>query len=445
MTRTNARFRRLFLTFQLHALLAATTVSAGSSLAVPGSVAFLSSYQSSLLLLSKLIAFTLPLLVMLPTLMSRHGLLRWRGQMVRHGALGAFILLAFLFAPLSYQPGYSLVKLVSLLWPLLGVMALSLQYRLCYDNHALSYLMRDLLSFSALFTLLVFGHGVFTHGAEALLLRRNAFSGAIIHPLTVAGVSGIGMLVALYYSSFFATIGLKSQCLRGVIMLLGACLLALILARGVIVSLFVAYLAAQTMLALRHRSERAVLTLAFWGVSCFSALLLPGSGLVPLEDILPFISFDQNAADFFSLTGRVGTWFEAAEAISLKALLVGHGYGIMDPVIFTHPRLGEIWDAHNGFLTVLTGTGIMGLALFLLYLGHQGALLLAQNTLPKGQLAMLFMVYVFILVRLLTDSLFGYQLSFFMALFILLQSLLPAREKREAAAPSHAKPAGAPA
>jgi O-antigen ligase len=100
------------------------------------------------------------------------------------------------------------------------------------------------------------------------------------------------------------------------------------------------------------------------------------SGITMLADsfssALPYLSIGNGIEDLLSLDGRVPLW-KALWPMYQQHALLGHGFGAFwNPARFDMILSEVQWPAvvaHNGFLDELLGTGIIGLSLFLAFLG----------------------------------------------------------------------------
>ncbi len=100
------------------------------------------------------------------------------------------------------------------------------------------------------------------------------------------------------------------------------------------------------------------------------------SGLTMLEDsfssALPYLSIGNGIDDLLSLDGHVPLW-KALWPMFQQHALLGHGFGAFwNPARFDMILTEVEWPAvvaHNGFLDELLGTGVVGLSLFLAFLG----------------------------------------------------------------------------
>jgi O-antigen ligase len=99
-----------------------------------------------------------------------------------------------------------------------------------------------------------------------------------------------------------------------------------------------------------------------WLLVFIVAAALAGAFLATDVDTFSLIGRDT------TLTGRKPIW-DVVLAMIADSPLLGHGY-YAGTSAFAGPRLKEIfgpavWDAHNGYLTILLETGIVGLCLYL--------------------------------------------------------------------------------
>ncbi len=96
-------------------------------------------------------------------------------------------------------------------------------------------------------------------------------------------------------------------------------------------------------------------------VTVGAAVLAPRA-LAGLEDNLVRLQGTLDEIEGGTLTGRTVIW-EAGFETFLESPVIGHGYAAFSLAV--EPRLGRGRGAHNGYLSIAVGTGIIGIGLFL--------------------------------------------------------------------------------
>jgi len=136
-------------------------------------------------------------------------------------------------------------------------------------------------------------------------------------------------------------------------------------------------------LLFRLRAVDRPLKLAAFGCVMLTGVLAVLSGLVDLDAVMGSIGKSSD------LTGRWPLWTRLVET-SGEHLLLGHGYGAF--WLGSNPIVVQIWsdgyfkpiDAHNGLLNVYLDLGVLGVLIFLAWLGS--ALYLALHQLDRHDL-----------------------------------------------------------
>ncbi|MEN6457559.1 MAG: O-antigen ligase family protein [Thermoguttaceae bacterium] len=114
---------------------------------------------------------------------------------------------------------------------------------------------------------------------------------------------------------------------------------------------------------LRRNATAAFMLLVFMGVSLTGAVMwfLPKEGMQRLLKTHESLSVD--AGDSDRLGGRMAIW-ESAAILAKRKPIVGYGAGVFEIVIkreFHHPRTVT---AHNSYISIQVGMGIIGLFFF---------------------------------------------------------------------------------
>jgi len=133
-------------------------------------------------------------------------------------------------------------------------------------------------------------------------------------------------------------------------------------------------------------------------VAGFVAAFLPYSASISKapDAVMSYIMRGQSAEDAYTVSGRTEVWDIAVKAF-WEAPLFGHGYYSMTSTGTMYVWGAERWQtAHNTYLHVLTGTGVMGYALLiwaLLYI-LQPAWIYVRRPVPERKLAVFILLLV---------------------------------------------------
>jgi len=133
-------------------------------------------------------------------------------------------------------------------------------------------------------------------------------------------------------------------------------------------------------------------------VAGFVAAFLPYSASISKapETVMSYIMRGQSAEDAYTVSGRTEVWDIAFKSFS-ESPLFGHGYYSMTSTGTMYVWGAERWQtAHNIYLHVLTGTGLMGYALLIWALLYvlQPAWIYVRRTGPERKLAVFILLLV---------------------------------------------------
>ncbi len=308
----------------------------------------------------------------------------WKDSIKHVGAtikyLWLFMLVCCLLLPFSYFPEISLKKF---LVTVTGLIAL--QVNLAYyaskancGSHGLSG--RNKLAAH----LLLFLGGLTAFSIFSLVFSREISdpreyaTAGLIPPNVLAAGLGIGLLhTALYRSASGALVeGRLSIIARAFIFLAVLPVFFNLAARGAILSVLIAGIGAALILkGRRHMVTACLLGVAL--VALVSLLWLLGG-----QELMAILERD-DADTLSTLTGRTEIWDAVADDMHGINLLTGFGYAIAFPSLYIPLNYGFISGTHNAYLQALTSGGILGLLLFLAYIGdsfHQALRAFLMNS-----------------------------------------------------------------
>ena len=95
-------------------------------------------------------------------------------------------------------------------------------------------------------------------------------------------------------------------------------------------------------------------------------------GLPMAADAVDFVNRSQDSASILSVTGRTEIWPDAIEKIfnGPRSIALGYGYGVSRFVLNNGTRTFFAYHAHNTFLEVVLGAGLLGALPFFVLMGY---------------------------------------------------------------------------
>ena len=181
---------------------------------------------------------------------------------------------------------------------------------------------------------------------------------ALGHPNDVAGSAGLGLILI--------TLGISAWRWRWAYYLLIPAFLVewlfLILARSRVALASTVF---TLLLALVIFKKRAILSFSILLISIIGTGIISTSGINPIQkSISDYIMRGQEVEEFLSGSGRLDLWSQGIKNF-LDSPFLGNGYYAITPTGFGNVgREERPIGAHNIFIHVLTGTGLIGTLLF---------------------------------------------------------------------------------
>ena len=325
-----------------------------------------------------------------------------------------FFIVAFLSIPFAVAPFYSLQKLIIFLISFAALLAVMIQYRfgLPAERSFIAFSNHILWLYTILWGLLAVSISKFGVTSTFTDLRTCLVNLAIIHPNLLAGFTVIGMCLSLVARG-------SPQPLR--VSAFSACVILILCtgSRAVFASVPVAILLTLVVMTARGRGRYvAALTISLLILSGLAALMLIMDA-VPHTEVASRLSRTGDESEIYTMTGRTIVWQAVWEGLDLKAWLIGHGFAVMKPEISVDMGTGVIFGAHNTYLCILAGTGIIGLAMYVLQL-----LKMLGNAFRSQSYIFLFLMLQF-LVNSIVSTRFGLNLNPSFAVLWLSLSLAP--------------------
>jgi len=314
----------------------------------------------------------------------------------------AFFVLAGIELIWASSYDYSSVKFTIFGVSLLSLLSLCAQYFAVYRKTANLLIYRHLL-FSLTIISFVLLYLALTQSVEG----RNLF-GRYVHPNEAASLFGSGFLLTLYYKDKLQEMGvmaMKHSFSLYAFLLISTAVLLFCFSRGAMMAFFVGYFGALFLSYLFKQSSKFIFLIL--GLSVITVL-----GYFLADLIASVLAREKDGSDLQNLTGRTFIWQMIWQQLDMQALLVGHGYGAISQKITVQLGHVALAGAHNSYLQVLAGTGLLGLILFV------GFLLAAFNKFKKNlmqaanyKVDFLIGILLLMIVHGASEGFFGVNLS----------------------------------
>ncbi|HEY1096073.1 MAG TPA: O-antigen ligase family protein [Alphaproteobacteria bacterium] len=344
-----ARSERFFFTVQLMGLILATTIAAGGG-QFPGN-------KAGMFLYAKLLLFLVPAAILFwKILTDKLSLQAIKQFLCDYKLLLVYLLSLAISIPLSIAPGFSLQRYLYMCLGFSSLFCLMIQYK----NEALPFYKTSIYLVSILVT------------AILCIVYVTSPYGNLRDAVQIFGLVHPNML-----SSLLAQIALIILCCPGQAMIKTGLLAALsffilfLQSRGVWVALSIALTGALFVKAVFYQSRPALLGLIALCLTVLFAVM--GFLFFPhaLEHMLILFARGSSLDELLSLTHRTELWQMLFDDVGTKEILVGHGFALMLSNIGADFGSGILYGAHNGYLTIFLGAGLLPLLLWLFYWSWQ--------------------------------------------------------------------------
>lgn len=383
-----------------------------SALSLPGSESIASGRENIYQVIAKGLFITLPLMI-LPV--SRYLTSERIQKNLLLMLIGAYGILTVLWSPMHM---YSLIRSVSFIITVIGVTIIFYAY-ITEMKNPYSAILFDLFLTTGIilwfFTIIGICH--FDIAWRKVYLANGIISrlgGDILPPNTLGALAAINIILALrngFNKKFFNHISIISSCY---VLILSNSKSAVI---GLLVSgIIIIVISAFTM------SNLKLVSLIFLSFSILIATLFflePNT----LEKGAINISRYSDIEEYTTLTGRTLIWGKFFSQPILP-MLTGYGYGILSESGIIIVRSLMTTNAHNGFLQIFAGTGLIGLFLFLFYMFH---IIINLKTVKKKSHNIFWTILsllIFILINNFSESSFGGQIVPQLIIFLFISILI---------------------
>lgn len=307
---------------------------------------------------------------------------------------------------------YSLAKVIVFAATFISLSGILIQYEFLPPSKRESTLTRHLL-YACLFLLVIMAFNYYVFNAGKVTGpgdARHRAGGNLVAPTNAAATVGLALLISLHHLlgnkserqtlrlrrlagltlafSVWALLALSTR--AAFLCTVGALLTAPILAGGLRVTYKRLILASGLI---------ALIALAFFNLNVLDALL----------------SREQETASVWTLSGRTWLWARAFQDLTLTRAFLGYGYAaISESVGIRDWWTGDtsLAGAHNAYLQVFLGMGILGLLVYLRFLFGFFKLLRSKvNALPQRQRVISFAFFLYFISFGITEHLFGLNVT----------------------------------
>ncbi len=332
---------------QFAGLIMATSVAAGGG-QYPGNI-------PSLLAIYKFVLFTLPLVICCFRLNRQQDLRIVFNQMIKQNMVLILALAAIILSiPLAVYPQFSLQRYLYTLFGFAGAFALAVQYLSIphafhiYSQHALWC--GSLILLWLLTIILLFPDDT----------TRNAVQiTGLIHPNMLSSLCAQFLLLAMFQP---ASNKVRVSVTAGLF-----CAVVVLQSRGIWISLTCALFISLTANTIIFRSKYALVALTALMLTTLVFVMIGLFSPAFVNNILQIFSRGQMLEDMATFSNRLILWQTLLESFTWQQMLVGHGYAIMSPAVGADFGSGILYGAHNAYLSLYLGTGLLTCLLFMGY------------------------------------------------------------------------------
>lgn len=253
-----------------------------------------------------------------------------------------------------------------------------------------------IMYYSFLFLLTIF-LAIYYKEPQIARTYLGRMGGSVIHPNTLGLLAGILIILAYYMQKegfiLWAIVGVS----------IGLFILVETGSRSGILGLFLMmYLHLLLKLVGKvHSVSVAVIIVSLTLVFLVSDYFIQFISLFVRDDM----------SEFSNLTNRTYFWLLLSSNRTLSEWIFGSGYGMVADRGYLFFGIRETLHAHNGYLQVLFGTGIIGFILFIPFVYKVILLSIAHfRKAPSNEHLVLTLLTIYILINNVTESGFGGQL-----------------------------------
>jgi O-antigen ligase len=379
----------LFVIQSLCLLLAATVTAGGGQF--PGN-------NATWLIYLKFSFFLLPIITTILLLITgKIKLSIFTDNLCRDKILIFYLALVFISVPLSLSPLFSFQRALYTMFAYTSLFCIFIQYPQIDPQR---YQPAGLALISTL-SLSVF---ILTAASPYAGIRYGVQFAGLVHP---------NMLSSLLAQLFlFVLFVVNHRTIKSVVLLLLLVMIVLLQSRGVWIALSLTVIFIISFDTFVYQSKKSFLVLLFI-ILAFSGLALSFILSQSLfYDFLSLFTRGGTVDDLLTLTHRTELWSLILRDLTLKELLVGHGYALMAPSVSADFGNGILYGAHNGYLSIMLGSGLFSLFVWLGYwLLQTRNLYKKRSSIPKPALLLSLSSIILLFIHACVAEEFGLHLT----------------------------------
>ncbi len=269
----------------------------------------------------------------------------------------------FLSLPLAVDTGFSLNRLLYTVFGTVSVLSVMICYTTFYPDacHRQKIFSEHLRVLSACLLFFIMAL-VWRHGVYDLVpgIRTTLVQNFPTHPNVMA--SYLGHLFLLFFCHALVGRGGSGWAVALSIAII------LLFSRAVLFGLF-ASMAVIALFNFIWYGRRFFLGIVLVMVLCVLLAAFGGiTGAISLDSLLGIFSRNEPLENFLTLTNRTTLWQEILSDLSFKEWMLGHGYAVITEDFGVDFETGTIYGAHNAYLSIFLGAGVLSLLLFLIWM-----------------------------------------------------------------------------
>lgn len=342
-------------------------------------------------------------------------------RILRHNAL--LILsyaLCFISIPLAVDPQFSLLRLAYSIAILGSILCFCIQYS-ATRRHSIKTDIHQLIMFISVFYCLVLAiFAVMTETMfQAIPNLRNAIQATyLIHPNTL---SSFLSLLLIWVTGFI--LYQKPGKIHYLIWIALAIALYSLFSRSVIIMTILCLVFLLSSQFIFKRTIQSILTAVgiFFIMTCVILYFLIYDQ--QLYGFLNYLSRDGNIDNIYTLSNRIILWDYLINSMDVKIFLLGHGYSVIDRGFGVNFGTGILYGAHNAYLSVLLGNGILCFAAFIGFLSFMMYTAIRHISVNRSSICFAIALFLFLLDSLFSEEI-GVTVTLSFALIIIAYNLL---------------------
>ena len=275
-----------------------------------------------------------------------------------------YFAMCFLVLPFAVNWEYSLIRLSYTLFQLISLFCLLSQFQYRFLKDDIYTILKDSLHYLSLLSLVLPIYVLVINRLSVDNFRFALQSINLIHPNILASFYALlltGHMTVLTYSN-------ENKHSAFVFIAILAILEALLFSRTAILALIIGICMLPFLNTVFKKSTKSLLIslgLLFLAMTTF---VLTAVGILSIDDILSIFTRNDTVSSMMTLTKRTVLWSELLSRIDIKVFFLGYGYSVISENYGIDFGTGILYGAHNAYLSVLLGSGIVSFLFIIFYL-----------------------------------------------------------------------------